>query len=149
MKNRIKHFFALVYWFFVRPKTRGVKCVVIHDGKVLMIKNSYGGWKKWMFPGGGIDRDETPEQAVEREVFEEVGVKVLNVHRIGEYSSTKEFKRDTVIVFACDSECEEVRIDPQEIAEAKWFLLQSLPDISEYSTLIVSMLMKDRQHGLF
>ncbi len=105
-----------------------------------MIKNSYGGWKKWMFPGGGIDQEETPEQAVKREILEEVGVKGINFQKIGEYFSNKEYKRDTVNVFICEATNKEFKIDPKEILEAKWFKLNDLPEISEYSKLIVSML---------
>ena len=61
MENKIKHFLALIYWFILRPKTFGVKCIIENQGEILMIKNNYGGWKKWMFPGGGIDKNETPE----------------------------------------------------------------------------------------
>lgn len=27
-----------IYWFVARPATRGVKCVVEHDGSILMIR---------------------------------------------------------------------------------------------------------------
>lgn len=105
-----------------------------------MIKNSYGGWKKWMFPGGGVGRNETPEQAVKREVLEEVGIVVQELYKIGIYRSNKEFKRDTVIVFAGKSKSKEVNIDLNEIAKVGWFKVNDLPEISEYSKLIISML---------
>jgi len=138
--NKIKRFFAIIYWFVMRPKTFGVKCVIEHNGEVLMIKNSYGGWKNWMFPGGSIDKNETPEEAAKREVLEEVGIEVQDLRKIGEYTSTKEFKKDTVMVFAGESKGKEVTTNPKEIAEARWFKLYDLPEISEYSKLILSML---------
>ena len=73
---------------------------------------------------------------------EEIGIEVKDLRRIGEYYSTKEFKRDMVIVFTGRSKGKEVSIDPREIAEARWFKLHDLPDVSEYSKLMISMLQR-------
>lgn len=40
----------------------------------------------WVFPGGGVDADELPEDAVIREIFEETGLKALIVKKIAEYT---------------------------------------------------------------
>jgi NAD+ diphosphatase len=93
-----------------------------------------------MFPGGGIKRKETAAQAVEREIFEEIGIHIKDLKRIGEYSSTQEFKRDTAIVFKAKSDTKDIQIDTKEIAEARWFKLDDLPAISEYSKKILGML---------
>jgi 8-oxo-dGTP pyrophosphatase MutT (NUDIX family) len=47
---------------------------LIHDGKVLLVKHKKLGF--WLNPGGHIEPNELPHQAVEREFFEETGVKV-------------------------------------------------------------------------
>ena len=47
-----------------------VKGVVIRDGRVLLLRNDRG---EWELPGGRLERDETPEQCVVREIAEEVG----------------------------------------------------------------------------
>ena len=105
-----------------------------------MIKNTYGGFKQWMFPGGGINKNERPEEAVKREVMEEVGIEVEGLRKIGEYTSNHEFKRDTVTVFRGMSRKKELVIDSSEISEAEWFKLNDLPEVSEYSKLMISML---------
>jgi 8-oxo-dGTP diphosphatase len=44
------------------------------EGKALVVKANYKPY--WNFPGGSIDKDETPEAAARREVFEEVRIKI-------------------------------------------------------------------------
>ncbi len=41
----------------------------------------------WVMPGGGIEKDETPEKATVRETFEESGFNVKIVRKIAKYSS--------------------------------------------------------------
>jgi 8-oxo-dGTP diphosphatase len=55
--------------------------VIVRDGRVLMVhersRRATGGeW--WTLPGGGIEPDESAEQAVRREVLEETGLIVLD-----------------------------------------------------------------------
>ncbi len=53
-----------------------VICAVVRDNEVLMIqraKDPYKGY--WSLPGGKIENREHPEQAAEREVFEESGIR--------------------------------------------------------------------------
>jgi 8-oxo-dGTP diphosphatase len=56
----------------------GVVAVIERDGRWLMIRRSEGviapGY--WCFPGGGIEPGETAEEAVIREIREEVGLEV-------------------------------------------------------------------------
>ncbi|MEK7195749.1 MAG: NUDIX domain-containing protein, partial [Patescibacteria group bacterium] len=70
---KIVHPLMRFYWFLVHPKTSGVKCLIEHDGKFLVIRNTYGEMH-WTLPGGGIKKGESPEQAVLREVKEEVRI---------------------------------------------------------------------------
>lgn len=89
-----------LYWFIFRPVTFGVKALVKKDDQVLLIKNTYRG--KLMFPGGGVKKDETPEEAIKRELKEEVGVVVEKLHLLGKYQSRREYKQDTIYFFEID-----------------------------------------------
>jgi ADP-ribose pyrophosphatase YjhB (NUDIX family) len=53
----------------------GVGGAVVRDGRLLLVRRaSRHGRGNWQLPGGFIEPDETIEQAVVREVFEEAGV---------------------------------------------------------------------------
>lgn len=48
------------------------KAMIVHDNKVLLVKEVPDIW--WDFPGGGIDHGEKVEEALLRELGEELGV---------------------------------------------------------------------------
>jgi 8-oxo-dGTP pyrophosphatase MutT (NUDIX family) len=50
-----------------------IKGVVVRHGRVLLLKNDR---EEWELPGGRIERGETPEECVAREIAEETGWKV-------------------------------------------------------------------------
>ena len=54
-----------------------VAALIVQDGKLLIAQRPDGKHMagKWEFPGGKIEKGETPEAALERELSEELGVK--------------------------------------------------------------------------
>ena len=50
--------------------------VIIKNEKVLLFHRFNQGKEYWVFPGGGIEEGETPEIAVDREIDEELTLKV-------------------------------------------------------------------------
>lgn len=54
-----------------------VAAIIIEDGKVFATQRGYGEFKDgWEFPGGKTEPDETPEDAVVREIKEELDTEV-------------------------------------------------------------------------
>jgi 8-oxo-dGTP pyrophosphatase MutT (NUDIX family) len=51
--------------------------VLIENDKVALIERHRAGLDYFVFPGGGVDEGETPEQAAIREAMEELGVEVV------------------------------------------------------------------------
>lgn len=56
---------------------RVVAAIIIDNGKVFATQRGYGEFKDgWEFPGGKIDAGETPEEALVREIKEELDTEV-------------------------------------------------------------------------
>lgn len=58
--------------------------VLIEDDKVALIERHRAGLEYFVFPGGGVDEGETPEQAAVREAMEELGVEVVVKQKVAE-----------------------------------------------------------------
>ena len=56
-------------------RVRG-SAVLIENKKVALIKRIKNGVSYYVFPGGGMLKDETPKNAAKREVYEELGIDI-------------------------------------------------------------------------
>jgi ADP-ribose pyrophosphatase YjhB (NUDIX family) len=112
------------YLFIARPLTFGVRVMLVRDGEVLLVRQTY--LDGWFIPGGRIERGETLEQAARREVREEVGAELRSISLLGVYSNFREWKSDHNILFHSDDFTQSGGHD-REIAEMRYFPLDSLP----------------------
>jgi ADP-ribose pyrophosphatase YjhB (NUDIX family) len=132
-----------IYWFVARPPMVGVQCLISFERDVLLIRNTYGP-QLWTVPGGGIKPGEAPEEAVRREVYEEVGISLDHVKPLGTFQGRQDYRYDTVHVFAAQVLNQACTIDPGEILEARWFAMDALPRIADYARNVLSLW---HQHG--
>jgi len=58
--------------------------ILIKENKVALIERHRAGLDYFVFPGGGVDGGETPEQAALRETLEELGIEVVIKQRVAE-----------------------------------------------------------------
>ena len=95
----LSHGLRRLYWFVVRPVTRGVRAIpVTPDGRVVLVRHSYV--PGWHLPGGGWEAGEAAESAMLRELREEIGlVSHGSVTWLEEYFHRPNHKRDTVQLF--------------------------------------------------
>jgi NAD+ diphosphatase len=75
---------------------------------------------------GFSEPGETLEETLEREVFEEVGVRVNNIRYFA--SQPWPFPHSLMIAFHADYVSGEITPDPQEIEDAGWFNVNKLPE---------------------
>ena len=78
------------------PKLRlGARGIVIReDGKIAIFNKSNK--NEYKLPGGGLEGEEKPEEAVKREVLEEIGCEIEIIETLGiteEYKSLNNFKQ--------------------------------------------------------
>lgn len=76
---------------------------------------------------GFAEIGESLEQTLAREVFEEVGIRVKNVRYFG--SQPWPFPNSLMVGFTADWESGEITVDGEEIADARWFRADQLPQI--------------------
>ncbi len=119
-----------LYWRVARPRTFGVRAVLRDpQGRIALVRHHYVAG--WYLPGGGVDKRESAEEAIRRELREEVAVAEAQIAGVlGVYHNRVEAKDDHVIVFIADvARPDELRAaDPREIAEAGWFAPDALPE---------------------
>ena len=113
----------------MRPTT--VDAVIIDERKILLVKRRFEPYKGlWALPGGFVEKNETVEQAVEREAFEETGIRIKIAKIIGVYSTPKRDPRGTISVgFIAKPLSKELKGDV-EVEEVKWFTLDELPPLA-------------------
>lgn len=92
---------------------------------------------------GFVEPGETLEEAVCREVFEEVGVRVDNIHYVA--SQPWPFPHSLMIGFSATYKSGDIRIDAKEIEDARWFSVADLPALP--SKVSISRLLIDNFLG--
>ena len=115
-----------IYWFLFRPQIVGVKCALVHDRNVLLVRHTYGN-RSWDLPGGTVRRRERPVDAARREMEEELGRRIEDWVDLGELFFHADHHDDNLHVFRADVPDRTLDIDLTELAEAAWFAPEALP----------------------
>jgi len=121
---RLAYLLFKIYLFVFRPVRVGVRVMMVRDGQVLLVRQSY--MPGWFMPGGGLKRGETLENAARREAREESGATLGTLKLMGAYTDFSEWKTDHNIVFIADDFKMEGEHD-REVAEIRFFSLEALP----------------------
>jgi NAD+ diphosphatase len=101
--------------------------LVEREGRVLLARVKRFTSELYSVLAGFVELGETLEEAVRREIGEEVGIRVKNIRYFG--SQPWPFPDSLMIGFTAEYESGEIRIDEAEIADAGWFDPEKLPTI--------------------
>ncbi|AMD17299.1 NudC [Methanobrevibacter sp. YE315] len=89
------------------------------DDKLLMAKHSYHDNIRFALIAGFVEPGETIEDAVHREVLEEVGIKIKNLKY--ERSQSWPFPNSLMLGFTAEYDSGDIKVDGDEIVKAQWF----------------------------
>ena len=96
---------------------QSVTAVVLKDNKVLLARHTYGAGKNLLIvPGGYLNNDETPQEAVIREFLEETGVLIEPRDIIAVRFNLK----DWYVAFSADYVSGREHTDNDENSEVLW-----------------------------
>lgn len=111
-----------VYWMALKVTTHGALVALWHDGRILLIRNSYLDY--YSLPGGYVHSRESGRQAAVRELKEEVGLVVDadRLEKVLDLQHVWEAKRERLELFALDCEiAPSVEVDRREVISAEYF----------------------------
>ncbi|MCI5896388.1 MAG: 8-oxo-dGTP diphosphatase MutT [Candidatus Aphodousia sp.] len=105
-----------------------VAAIIRRDNQIFATQRGYGDFKDgWEFPGGKVEPGETPQEALRREIKEELDVEVL----VGDLLETVEYDYPnfhlTMHCFFCTMQAGEVVLKEHEAA--KWLTAQTLDSV--------------------
>lgn len=119
--------------------------IVIHDGKVLLARHTYGAGKgKLIVPGGYVEKGETPQEALIREYKEETGIVIEPENIIG----IRFNMQDWYVAFKAKYISGTAKSDKHENNEVLWLDIQEalqredVPDLTK--KLIGSAISKEK-----
>ena len=119
------------------PRTDPAVIMLITDGEDRALLGRQPIWPEGRFStlAGFVEPGETLDDAVRREVMEEVGIKVGTVTYAG--SQPWPFPSSLMLGFFGEALSTDITVDQNEIAEARWFTRQEVTDMTASSELLL------------
>ena len=103
-----------------------VIAVIKRDEEILLLRHKQRNQDIYACLAGFVEVGETLEQALRREVKEETGLEIKNIQYAG--SQSWPFPDQLMIGYYADYESGEIKIQEDEISEARWFSRDNLPE---------------------
>lgn len=89
---------------------------------------------------GFVEAGETLETCVEREVYEESGIKIKNIQYVT--SQPWPFPHSLMVGYIAEYSSGEINIDPNELCSAAWYDIDNLPELPNTGTLARKLITK-------
>ena len=102
--------------------------IIMKDNKIFVTQRGYGEFKDWWeFPGGKIEAGETPQEALKREIMEELDTEV----KVGALIDTIEYDYPNFHLSMDCFWCEVIHgeLILKEAEDAKWLTKEHLADV--------------------
>ena len=110
--------------WWTRAVTLGVRALVIDGRSVFLVQHTYR--SGWFLPGGGVERGESPEAAIVRELREEGGILCAERPILHGFYLNK--RHDYVACYVVRQFARATPAPELEIADAEFFPVDALPD---------------------
>ncbi len=108
-----------------------VVAAIIHDeqGRIFVTQRGYGEWKDyWEIPGGKMETGETPEEALKREIWEELETRIV----VERFVETVEWDYPkfhlTMHCYLCHVESGHLKLKEHEAA--RWLTKEELESVN-------------------
>ncbi len=112
---------------------------LVHDGGERMLLTHKSGWgKRYSCVAGFTEPGESLEECVQREVYEELGVEVTDVRYVG--SQPWPFPHQLMVGYTARYVSGAIRLEEQELDDARWFSTDALPEMPPPLSLAHSMI---------
>ncbi|MDO7196187.1 NAD(+) diphosphatase [Acinetobacter pittii] len=115
------------------------------DDEILLAKSVHNKTNMYGLIAGFVEVGETLEEAVQREAFEEVGLKLKNIQYMS--SQPWPFPSNLMVAFRAEYDSGEIKLQEEEIADAQFFKIDQLPEIPFKGSIAHSMIMQITQAG--
>lgn len=111
-------------------ETKQVVCAVIRRGeRIFATQRGYGEFKDgWEFPGGKVEPGETPQQAIAREIQEELNTRVEVMRELGSVETDYPTFHLSMKCFLC--QVQEGNLELLEHEAAKWLTRENLRSVA-------------------
>ena len=96
-----------------------------HGDQILLARNRHWATGFYSVLAGFVEPGETVEETVQREIREEVGIRVKNISYFS--SQPWPFPNSLMLAFTAEYASGELQIDPDELEDAQWFSIDNLP----------------------
>lgn len=125
------------YYKYPHPSVTVDGVVFGFDGvglNILLVQRGVEPYKgKWAFPGGFMHIDETAEQAIQRELEEETGLKNTYAEQLGVFSEVDRDPRERVVTiafYALLRQSDYQLSAGDDAADARWFSVDNIPPLA-------------------
>ena len=110
------------------------------DDEILLAKSAHNKSNMYGLIAGFVEVGETLEEAVQREAFEEVGLKLKNIRYMS--SQPWPFPSNLMIAFHAEYDSGDIQLQVEEISEAQFFKFDQLPEIPFKGSIAHAMIMQ-------